>query len=73
MSAHWILTSLLLGQATGGQVAEHVEEMSRVGGGKLTGGWEYIWACYIIAWVGMALYGISLQLRLRTRKGSAKS
>ena len=61
------LLPLLLAQAT----AEHVEEMSKVGAGRITGGWEYVWACYIIAWVGIALYAISLQARLRARKGSA--
>lgn len=63
------LAALLLGQAT----AEHVEEMSRVGSGKLEGGWEYIWACYVIAWIGIALYAGSLWLRGRRvhRKGSA--
>jgi len=73
MNALWSLTTLLLGQASSGQVAEHVEAMSNVGGGKIVGGWEYVWACYIIAWVGITLYGISLRLRLRARKESAKS
>lgn len=71
MSALANLVVLLLGQASGQQVAEHVEEMSRVGSGRITGGWEYIWACYLIAWIGIAAYGASLWLRIRAKKGSA--
>jgi hypothetical protein len=58
---------LLLAQAT----AEHVEEMSKVGAGRIVGGWEYVWACYLIAWIGIGLYAVSLLLRRRGRKGSA--
>jgi hypothetical protein len=58
---------LLLAQAT----AEHVEEMSRVGAGRIVGGWEYVWASFLIAWIGIGLYAVSLLLRRRGRKGSA--
>jgi len=58
---------LLLAQAT----AEHVQEMSQVGAGRIVGGWEYVWACYLIAWIGIGLYTVSLLLRRRGRKGSA--
>jgi len=62
MSAPGLLLPLLLGQAT----AEHVEEMSRaVGTGRIVGGWEYVWACYLIAWIGIALYAVSLWARRR--------
>jgi hypothetical protein len=58
----------LLAQAT----AEHVEEMSKVGAGKIVGGWEYVWPCYLIAWIGIGLYAVSLIARhRRVRKGSA--
>jgi hypothetical protein len=70
VSAPWPLLPLLLGQAAGGPLADHVEEMSKVGGGRITGGWEYVWACYIIAWTGIALYALSLWLRRRGKKGS---
>ena len=52
MSTLTHLLPLVLGQAT----AEHVEEMSRtVGAGKIVGGWEYVWASYLIAWAGMKM------------------
>ena len=71
MSAPVLLLPLLLGQAT----AEHVEEMSRVGQGRIVGGWEYVWACYVIAWVGIALYAVSLWARRRAgaKRGIAAS
>jgi hypothetical protein len=65
VSAPGLLLPLLLGQAT----AEHVEQMSKVGEGRITGGWEYVWACYVIAWAGIALYAASLWAR---RRASAK-
>jgi hypothetical protein len=53
---------LLLAQTT----AEHVEQMSQqVGSGRIVGGWGYVWTCYAIAWIGMALYAISLWARGR--------
>lgn len=53
---------LLLAQAT----AEHVQQMSeQVGAGRIVGGWGYVWACYAIAWAGMALYAVSLWTRAR--------
>ena len=33
--------------------------------GRLVGGWEYVWACYIVTWVGIVLYAASLFLRRR--------
>ncbi|HYV44457.1 MAG TPA: hypothetical protein VFA20_06320 [Myxococcaceae bacterium] len=58
---------LLLAQAT----AEHVQEMSQVGAGRIVGGWEYVWACYLIAWIGIGLYTVSILVRRRGRKGTA--
>ena len=59
---------LLLAQAT----AEHVEEMANaVGSGKIVGGWEYVWPCYLIAWLGIGLYSVWLIARRHARKGSA--
>lgn len=36
---------------------------SRVGSGRIQGGWEYVWACYAIAWAAIILYTLSLWLR----------
>ena len=33
--------------------------------GKIIGGWEYVWASYILTWAGIALYGASLFARRR--------
>ncbi len=33
--------------------------------GRIVGGWEYVWACYILTWMGIALYATSLFLRRR--------
>lgn len=34
-----------------------------VGSGRLEGGWEYVWASYIITWVTCALYAFNLWRR----------
>lgn len=34
-----------------------------VGSGRITGGWEYVWAAYGITWATFALYGLSLWVR----------
>lgn len=31
--------------------------------GVIIGGWEYVWAAYLITWAALALYGGSLWLR----------
>jgi hypothetical protein len=33
--------------------------------GKIIGGWEYIWAAYILTWTGIVVYATSLFLRRR--------
>ena len=33
--------------------------------GKIVGGWEYVWAAYILTWTGIVLYAASLFLRRR--------
>ena len=38
-----------------------VEEAPRMG--RIVGGWEYVWACYILTWTGIVLYAASLFLR----------
>jgi hypothetical protein len=37
--------------------------LAQVGSGRIQGGWEYIWAAYIIAWASLSLYALSLWLR----------
>lgn len=34
-----------------------------VGSGKISGGWEYVWASYGITWGALILYSVSLWLR----------
>jgi len=41
---------------------------SRVGSGRIQGGWEYVWACYAIAWGAIILYTFSLWLRRPDRE-----
>ncbi len=43
--------------------AELAAEAPRMG--RIVGGWEYVWACYILTWTGIVLYSGSLFLRLR--------
>lgn len=33
--------------------------------GKIVGGWEYVWAAYLLSWAGIVLYAASLFLRRR--------
>ncbi len=41
------------------------EAANPIGSGQLTGGWEYIWAAYVVSWCGIVGYSLSLWLRLR--------
>ena len=41
------------------------EAAAQIGKGELTGGWDYVWSAYSVAWTGMVLYSLSLWLRLR--------
>ncbi len=38
-------------------------EPANVGSGQLQGGWEYIWAAWILSWAGLVGYGLSLWVR----------
>ncbi|HEX4620813.1 MAG TPA: hypothetical protein VH208_04525 [Myxococcaceae bacterium] len=31
--------------------------------GRIVGGWEYVWAAYIVTWIALSLYCVSLWLR----------
>ena len=31
--------------------------------GSIVGGWEYVWAAYLITWAALAVYGGSLLFR----------
>jgi hypothetical protein len=48
-----LASSLLLASADAAQ---------RVGSGKLVGGWEYVWAAYLVLWIVLAVYGGQLWL-----------
>ncbi len=37
--------------------------LAQVGSGRIQGGWEYIWAAYLITWASLSLYALSLWLR----------
>jgi hypothetical protein len=37
-----------------------------MGGGTVTGGWEFVWAAYIITWAALAVYGGWLVVRDRS-------
>ncbi|MFY0522087.1 hypothetical protein ACN28I_02385 [Archangium gephyra] len=37
--------------------------LAQVGSGRIQGGWEFVWAAYIIAWASLSLYALSLWLR----------
>jgi hypothetical protein len=39
-----------------------------VGSGKIQGGWEYVWGAYIVFWIALALYALSLWSR-RSKAG----
>jgi|CXWL01.1.fsa_nt_gi hypothetical protein len=39
------------------------DQAARVGVGRIQGGWEYVYACHVISWVGIALYSVSLWAR----------
>ncbi|HYX90196.1 MAG TPA: hypothetical protein VE782_01435 [Myxococcaceae bacterium] len=34
-----------------------------VGRGQIQGGWEYVWAAYVVFWLALALYALSLWSR----------
>ncbi|XXF80879.1 hypothetical protein P2318_14290 [Myxococcaceae bacterium GXIMD 01537] len=36
---------------------------TRVGVGRIQGGWEYVWTSYGLTWAALALYALSLWLR----------
>lgn len=43
-----------------------------VGSGKIQGGWEYIWAAYLITFAALTLYSLSLWLRRREERAPAE-
>jgi hypothetical protein len=48
------------------------EAASRVGVGRIVGGWDFVGAAYGVAWAGLALYALSLWVR-RPRAAPAPS
>ena len=42
--------------------------LQTVGEGKITGGWEFVWAAYGLTWVALTLYGAYLWRRSRAVK-----
>lgn len=39
------------------------ETASRVGVGRIVGGWDFVGAAYGVAWTGLVLYALSLWVR----------
>jgi len=66
MSLHHYLPLLLA------QAAQVAPEAARVGVGRIQGGWGYVWTSYGIAFGGIALYAVSLWLRIRKHQAAAK-
>ena len=40
--------------------------------GIVEGGWEFVWAAYVLTGAGLAGYAVSVFLRLRTERGRAE-
>ncbi len=59
------MSALEIVQLALGQAGAEGQPLPPVGTGRIVGGWGYIWASYIITWVGVAAYGLSLWLRRR--------
>ena len=48
--------------------------MANVGAGRITGGWEYIWAAFLLFWGVLVVYGFNLwrtHAKVMSEKGSA--
>jgi hypothetical protein len=43
--------------------AQAADAASRVGVGRIVGGWDFVHAAYGVAWTGLALYALSLWVR----------
>ena len=50
-------------------LADVADAATRVGSGRIQGGWGFVWASYAIAYGSMALYGLSLWLRRPGKPG----
>ena len=44
-------------------LAQAADAASRVGVGRIVGGWDFVYAAYGVAWAGLALYALSLWVR----------
>ena len=44
-------------------LAQASEAASRVGVGRIVGGWDFVGAAYGVAWTGLVLYALSLWVR----------
>lgn len=42
--------------------------MSVLAVGRIAHAWSYVWPAYIITWLGLGLYSLSLVVRLRRGK-----
>ncbi|MBF5041085.1 hypothetical protein IR215_01665 [Simulacricoccus sp. 17bor-14] len=46
-----------------GLLAQAADAASRVGVGRIVGGWDFVGRAYGVAWAGLALYALSLWVR----------
>ncbi len=44
-----------------------------MGTGTIVGGWEYVWAAYLITWVSLSVYAASLWLRAKKSQAALPS
>jgi hypothetical protein len=44
-------------------LAQAADAASRVGVGRIVGGWDFVGAAYGVTWGGLALYALSLWVR----------
>jgi hypothetical protein len=53
-----------------GVLAQASDAASRVGVGRIVGGWDFVYSSYGVAWAGLALYALSLWVRRPRRAAS---
>lgn len=54
-------------------LAQAADAASRVGVGRIVGGWDFVGAAYGVSWAGLVLYALSLWVRRpRAAPGASK-
>jgi RsiW-degrading membrane proteinase PrsW (M82 family) len=52
-------------------VAAYDGRVDNVGSGVISDGWNFIWAAYLVTWVAITAYGLSLWLRGRAKENGS--